>query len=69
VTEILKSVSRLWTHFMAFSARINMYMAHSMLNDTTLLFKVCSHPNSNYDGSHHKRFEKALERQLPGTIP
>jgi hypothetical protein len=44
-------------------------MVHSMLNDTTLLLKACSDPNSNYDESHHKHFKKALERQLQGPVP
>ena len=61
--------SHLWTHFIAFSAHINMYTAHSMLNDTTMSFKACSDANSNYDGSCHKGFEKALEQQLLGLIP
>ena len=61
--------SRLWTHFVAFSARINMYMVHSMLNDAMLLFKACSDPNSNYDGSCHKHFEKVFEQQLQGPVP
>lgn len=52
VTKILKShlAKSLVGSFHGFATCINMYMAHSMLNNKTMSFKACLDANLNYDG-------------------